>query len=133
MATAVIYQRRQQKIGLTALIDVVFILLMFFMLTSTFISAQQIDMKTPVANAALQSSSSAVVALLDANGTITVNDHAINGLESRALAAFEWYADKRAVVLVPQGDVTVQAIVVALEQMAAAGISPLTLGDASNE
>ena len=36
MQAAGLYTRKSRKISLTALIDVVFILLMFFMLTSTF-------------------------------------------------------------------------------------------------
>ena len=45
------YARRAKPISLTALIDVVFILLMFFMLTSSFSQWQMLDLKLPSAHA----------------------------------------------------------------------------------
>ena len=41
-------QRRKNFISITPLIDVVFILLLFFMLSSTFSKMKQIQMKTPL-------------------------------------------------------------------------------------
>ena len=41
-------KRRKNFISITPLIDVVFILLLFFMLTSTFSKMKQIEMKTPL-------------------------------------------------------------------------------------
>lgn len=39
---------KRRRIGLTSLIDVVFILLLFFMLTSTFTRRQQLSLASPV-------------------------------------------------------------------------------------
>lgn len=133
MVAAVLYQRKRQKIGLTALIDVVFILLMFFMLTSTFIQSQQMDMKTPVAQSAVTPALATVVARLDAGGVISVNGQRIDDLATETLAALPWYAAAHPVVLVPDGNVTVQGIVRALDQLAAADIKQLTLGNVRDE
>jgi biopolymer transport protein ExbD len=133
MAMTLVYQRRKQRIGLTALIDVVFILLMFFMLTSTFISSQQIEMKTPVVNNNTVKASMPVIARLDISGNITVNGEIINALEKDALSTLDWYIEKTPVVLIPKADVSVQAIVTALEQLSALEINQLTLGNASDE
>lgn len=133
MSSTLLYQRRRSKIGLTALIDVVFILLMFFMLTSTFINAQQIDMKAPVAQSLGQQEASLVLAVLDVDGSITIDQVVINRLDMTELSAFTWYAEQRAVIVVPNAHVQMQTIVSALEQLKSLGIKKMTLGNAKDE
>lgn len=130
-----IYQRRRQKISLTALIDVVFILLMFFMLTSSFTNWRQIELKTPMAAVTAAEQPKPVLAVLDAGGRLSLEGQevAINEISANVLERADWYAGQRPVVLVPMADVSMQQIVTALERLQAAGVSRLTLGNAREE
>jgi biopolymer transport protein ExbD len=133
MALQAIYQRRRQKIGLTALIDVLFLLLKFFMLTSGFITFHQIVLKTPVkTEAAVLSASKPVMAYLDASRQLTIDGQVfpLAGLVPETLAGQGWYAEGRPIVLIPQPDVPVQTIVSAFEHLADVGVHELTLGNA---
>ena len=47
MSTTALYHPRRRPISLTPLIDVVFILLMFFMLTSAFTRWKAVDLRLP--------------------------------------------------------------------------------------
>lgn len=57
--------RRAKPISLTALIDVVFILLMFFMLTSSFSQWQAVELKTPNANSQVKNDTPPVVIIYE--------------------------------------------------------------------
>ena len=47
MAAGIVYQTRKVRINMTPLVDVVFILLVFFMLTSSFIQRRALPMNMP--------------------------------------------------------------------------------------
>lgn len=130
MSTVVAYRRSPRRIGLTPLIDVVFILLMFFMLTSSFIQWQQIELKTPRAPAGAAAAEPALVARLDTAGRLTINGAVIpvRDLNSEQIAGIRGYSTGRALVVVPAAEVPVQRVVDTLERLAAAGVTRLTLG-----
>jgi len=69
------HQKRRQAISLTPLIDVVFILLLFFMLSSSFVPWRQINISMPTASS---SSNNEMVKLeiLDNNGLFLFDSHA---------------------------------------------------------
>ena len=69
MSTSLLYTRRRSRIGMTALIDVVFILLMFFMLTSSFNRWKAVDFRSPVAVES-HSADSAQLVVLEVDGTL---------------------------------------------------------------
>lgn len=77
MNPAVLVQRRSKKISLTALIDVVFILLMFFMLTTGFSHWQSLDLP---ASAASQSAESEppLLLLIGQKGELRLLDQALS-------------------------------------------------------
>ena len=68
---AVLAPRRRRSISLTALIDVVFILLMFFMLTSTFSQWQALSLTSASADTHAQTSEPQLV-LIYADGRLRV-------------------------------------------------------------
>ena len=53
MSGSPLYRSRRKGISLTPLIDVVFILLMFFMLTFTFTRWKAVDLRFPVAGSGI--------------------------------------------------------------------------------
>lgn len=58
---------------MTPLIDAVFLLLIFFMVTTVFKNPQQLKMKLPDANAPEQLESKQIIAELDGEGNIAIN------------------------------------------------------------
>lgn len=130
MSAVVAYRSSPRRISLTPLIDVVFILLMFFMLTSSFIQWQQIELTTPRAPASAAAAEPALVARLDTAGQLAIHGAVFpaQDLSTEQLAGIPGYSADRALVVVPAAEVPVQRVVDTLERLAAAGVTRLTLG-----
>ena len=126
---ALLPPRRRLVISLTALIDVVFILLMFFMLTSSFVKVRSLEMQAPVASDSKDTPDPELL-LINSAGAISrfggelLASH-YKQLDAQALARLE---PGKGIVLVPAADVTVQALVTTLETLKAAGFNA-SLGD----
>ncbi|WP_432695923.1 ExbD/TolR family protein [Marinobacterium sp. YM272] len=71
--------RKPAKISLTPLIDVVFILLLFFMLTSNFMQWRQLDLPIPTASDTPAAASEVIrVRLLGNSGDVRIADTTFN-------------------------------------------------------
>ncbi|MCB1705046.1 MAG: biopolymer transporter ExbD [Halioglobus sp.] len=118
----------RRKISLTALIDVVFILLMFFMLTASFTQYAESTLNTPTASEhtvndspqILRLSADRQVTVLGSDGGAPLDlQDAIAGLDPEA-----------PVILLPHADVDLQTILSVFEMLQARGAAQLTLGEA---
>lgn len=58
----------EAAIDMAPLIDIVFILLIFFMVTTTFVKDMKLDLERPKANSAVTASSKAIRLFIDRNG-----------------------------------------------------------------
>lgn len=58
----------ETAIDMAPLIDIVFILLIFFMVTTTFVKDMKLDLERPKANSAVAASSKAIRLFIDRNG-----------------------------------------------------------------
>lgn len=65
--------RRKIVVNMTALTDVVFLLLIFFMMTANFVHADSMEMTMPTAKEAKSLKVSPLVVRLDAQATLTLN------------------------------------------------------------
>jgi len=121
-------ERRASVISLTPLIDVVFILLLFFMLTSTFVRQKQLEL------ASLTSSTTAVhekpqQVELNPAGEFRLLGHSGGYVAiGQLLDAVEL---ELPTVLRPAGEASVQQVVTALNQLKSAGLSAIRLGHVS--
>ena len=120
--------RRRAVISLTPLVDVVFILLVFFMLASSFLDWRYVTMDTPAARtAALPSDVPALVLVVGRDG-ILLEDEAVS--EGEAIAAADRHLARHpdvAVRLQPAGDTPLQAVMDVLDVLSTAGLEPLKL------
>lgn len=124
METALLYKRRRNGISLTALIDVVFILLMFFMLTTSFTREKQLELAAPVASKAATASSPQRV-LVDSAGNLSL----IGAMASLSDAQLKAELDSsKPVVLLPAPDAVVQTVVSAMTRLNRLGMAQLSLG-----
>ncbi|WP_430415645.1 ExbD/TolR family protein [Marinobacter adhaerens] len=125
MSTSLLYTRRRSRIGMTALIDVVFILLMFFMLTSSFNRWKAVDFRSPIA-VENQSADPARLVVLGVDGTLRLvaRDVEIGPAEPVNAGLFD---AGQPVVILPEAKASVQSIITQLERLKALDLS-VTLG-----
>lgn len=121
MTTADIYSKRSRPISLTPLIDVVFILLMFFMLTSSFIHEKQIELATGVSQVSPPSAQAKRLLLLS-NGALSMDLNSTSNSVS-----IETLDKNTSYVVHPAAATNVQTIVRALTQLKQAGLKNISL------
>lgn len=120
--------RRRSVISLTPLIDVVFILLVFFMLASSFLDWRSIELNaTPAASAPAQRDSeppllSVSQTELKLDGEVTTLEQAIPQLQAQLRRHPE-----HVVRIQPLADTPLQPVVSVLDGLSEAGITQLTL------
>ncbi len=120
--------KRSRAPGLTSLIDVIFLLLMFFMLASTFSIYQKLDV-TPGARGAGQMEQSPVLLQVFADGQLSVNGQRVKVEALIATLDEAGIGKKRTVAVIPARDSTVQDVVNALEMLKTAGRSVTIVGN----
>jgi len=120
--------RRRPVISLTPLVDVVFILLVFFMLASSFLDWRYVTMDTPAARAAAPPSDVPSLVLVVSDEGIRLEDATVS--EAEAIAAARRHLQEHpgvAVRLQPAGETPLQAVMNVLDALSGAGLEPLTL------
>jgi len=127
VTATLLVQSRCNRISLTPLIDVVFILLMFFMLTSSFTREKQLQLVSPVVAEAATVQEPPRRLLLRADGSLAdLQDPAVV-LSNQTLDL--WIKGARPLVLQPLEEADVQAIVSAMTRLRALGARRLSLGN----
>ena len=125
-------QRPRRAISMVPLIDVVFILLLFFMLSTSLIRERQISMDFPAPGAELSDQQLRVIRLETEDGLFS--------FEERRYASSDAEALRRLVAEDPQApyaidtapDVSTQALVTLLDRLNMAGASNLSLAGESS-
>jgi len=123
--------REKLEITLTPMIDVVFLLLIFFMVTTTFNRATEIKIKLPEATGAELSEQPKVLNLtIDADGTYYVNNHQLLNQKLTTLkkALLDVAGNSRMMPFVISADAKTphQAVISALDVASQAGFSQIT-------
>ena len=67
----------EQEINISPLIDIVFILLIFFMVSATFVKEYDLDINRPKASTAEPSSTKAIRVHIDASGDVYIDGQAV--------------------------------------------------------
>ncbi|NNJ96958.1 MAG: biopolymer transporter ExbD [Gammaproteobacteria bacterium] len=128
-------ERTDQRvdINLTPLIDVVFLLLIFFMVSTTFDRHANLKVELPEASATIsQQQQDPVVISIDADGNYFINDRQLvnTTLETLKIALRKTVADKeKDVPLVLRADATTphQSVVRAMDAAAQLGLTRLSI------
>ena len=107
--------RKRSLIGLTSLIDVIFLLLLFFMLTSTFMRFTSFDLKVAAAGNEAPAPDTVLLVRVMADGSLSLNGQParLDDIDD-VLAGFIDRGVQHA-VLQPRGKVAVQTLVETLE------------------
>lgn len=120
-------RRRRQLISLTPLIDVVFILLVFFMLASSFLDWRSIVLAAPSDGAGAATMEGALLVEVRPQGLRLSGRPA--GLDDLEAAVRHRLAEKpdQAIFVKPAAGVPLQRAVAVLDRLAAAGATRLSL------
>ncbi|WP_420347658.1 ExbD/TolR family protein [Pelagibius sp.] len=119
--------RRRALVSLTPLIDVVFILLVFFMLASSFLDWRAIDLSAPARTSAGAAMEGALlVEVLPARLRLSGEVLSIDTLATRVAARAREAPDQRVLVRPAEG-VALQRVVQILDRLAAAGTTDVSL------
>ena len=127
--------RREAGIEMTPLIDVVFLLLIFFMVSSSFVQKQVISVTLPESGTAVASVSDTVEISLDATGMYFVAGRPVGRERGQLLAAMRSVVrtlDARALAEQPveiraDANATHQSVVHALDVCVALGLAQVSL------
>ena len=123
--------RAKLDITLTPMIDVVFLLLIFFMVTTTFSRETEIKIRLPEAEGEERNDTLKVIALaIDADGIYYVNQHQVvnQKLSTLKKAILEAAGNSRAMPFVISADAKTphQSVISALDVASKAGFSRIT-------
>lgn len=122
-------RRPSAEISLTPLIDVVFILLIFFMLASSFLDWRAIGLKTAkLGNAAGAASEGSVLVKLRADGDFRVSGERMSRAQfTDRLQVLAGRDPKPRIVIEAETGVPVQAVVKTVDLAAEKGLTDVTL------
>ncbi len=108
---------RRRPLSLTSLIDVIFLLLLFFMLSSTFTRFAKVEVSGGPASASLSGKTPDILIRLDGEDGWRINGQTLD--EDEAVAELLRLGDAGAetAVLLVRGELTSQALVSAVERI----------------
>lgn len=120
--------RIHSHLDIAPLIDIVFLLLVFFMLTSTFLVPEAVELQLPESETAEINDTPAVTVTLDAQGKITLNGEPVtlDGLRP-AIAPLLTERETTPVTLKSDARTQVQLLLKVMDQIRAAGGSNIAL------
>jgi biopolymer transport protein ExbD len=122
----------EPRIDLTSLIDVVFILLIFFMVTTTFDRQSELKVELPQASSEIEPTPEEPIRLvIDADGRFFINGSEVvnTGEETLKMALDKALGDNRERPVILQADAHTehQAVVTAMDAAAKLGVSQLSI------
>ena len=121
-------RRSRAAVSLTPLIDVVFILLVFFMLVSNLQSANMIDLRVADRNAAPTQVRDRALLVTISRDTLQLDGQPLSLAQLREQVALQ---PQRQVALEPADGVSLQRVVTVLDQLRGAGASQVSFLEAT--
>lgn len=121
--------RSKLVLSLTPLIDVVFILLIFFMLASQFVDWRQIKLTPQAQFSEAVGEEQTLSLILQNDGSFMLDGQAVEGLQL-AIAVLISHGKNRTVFIEPQEAVEIQSVIDVIEALNASGFTKVQLSDA---
>jgi len=121
-------KRRSVVINVTSLIDVMFILVLFFTVSTTFVNQPAMNLELPTAVHSQATRQAAIIVNIDEKGSIFLNDEPVDAaiLEQLLISRLAT-SDEKAVVLKADSRVTHGTVVHVLDIIKGAGVVKLTI------
>jgi len=119
---------RSVFVNVTSFIDVLFVLLLFFMVSTTFVNQPAMSLDLPKAIHSQGTRQPAIIVYIDQNGLIHLNDEPVDdALLDQALRTRLVTSEDKAVVLKADSRVSHGAVVHVLDIIKGAGVQKLTI------
>ncbi len=123
----------EQNIDMTPMLDIVFIMLIFFIVTTSFVKESGIDVNKPEASTAKQEKKLNIIIAINKSGEIWIDKHPID-IRALRTTVERLHADT------PDGSVVITAdkkaetgiLVSVMDQVKLAGISKISIGAQSD-
>ena len=130
-------RRDEIDLNLTPLIDVVFLLLIFFMVSTTFNQQSKLKVDLPEASSqAVKQAADTIVIGIDAKGRFFINDRQLVNAQFKTLkmALLKTIGNKKDVPLVLKADAKTphQSVVMAMDAAAQLGLTRLSIATLEN-
>ena len=121
--------RSKVVINITSLIDVIFMMLLFFMITSTFLEQPGIKLDLPTSQSSVPLEQKEAVLVISTAGQMFLNRESVNldNLEERLRLALPQMKDQ-ALVLKADKDVTHGLVVQVMDMAKRSGVKKLIIG-----
>ena len=118
----------EQGVDISPLIDMVFILLIFFMVTTTFVKDAQVELERPSASSATPASTKAIRVTLDRRGEVYVDGRPVRTwmLQSTVREQLRATADRPVLVITDAG-VQAQKLIDVVDQCRLAGAKDIAV------
>ena len=121
-------RRKLEAVGLTPLIDMIFLLLLFFLLGSDFVRFTQSQLAPPRGTGGEQGVSQPAIIALAATGALQWNGASISRVDMQSRATDLLQADtEQLFVVMPAAAAEVQQVVGVMDDLATAGAQAVTL------
>lgn len=129
-----LYSVKKRRISLTALIDVVFILLLFFMLTTSFSHWRAINVSTATSIKADQSKETMSLLLMPNEAVeVYARNSKFDSYQDIKIADLGLGKANEAVVLLPHQDVPLQLLLDVMQHLKAVGLKNVSIGHSFGE
>ena len=120
--------RIHSHLDIAPLIDIVFLLLVFFMLTSTFMVPEAIELELPESKSASVSETTPIIILLDKSGQLVLNEKAIQLQQLRkAMTPLLKENPDNSITLKSDARTQIQALLKVMDEIRAAGGTNIAL------
>lgn len=115
-------------IDMTPMLDIVFIMLIFFIVTTSFVSETGIDVNRPKANTATSQKKNTILISIAKDGNIWMDKRLIDPLSLRAnIERLKARMPESGVVLVADKDAKTKYLVYVMDEIKQAGISNIAI------
>lgn len=109
---------RRRGVSLVPLVDVVFILLLFFMLSSTFIQKRQMPMDLPAVSTSASEVSVVELELISNDGRVMIEGREFADYEVTSISAGSANTEDLVIAIKSSQDVKLQALITLLDRLA---------------
>lgn len=118
------HTEEEAQIDISPLIDMVFILLIFFMVTTTFVKDMQLDLERPSASSGVSASTKAVRVFIDNQGAVYVDNQQVRiyALQSKLRDMLRVSTDK-SILVVTDENVPAKTVLRVVDQSKLSGAS----------
>ncbi len=127
MKLSQLFSSRRRGVTLVPLVDVVFILLLFFLLSSSFIQKRQVSMDLPSITTVASDVSVIDIDLLSNDGRLSINGQEFQAYDISSISTDSVRDANHTIVIQSEQEVKLQTLITLLDRLANVGLDKIAL------